>query len=316
MGYAPFVIKKNSTKRYLKYRKLQSIIVGLLQLSTISNLCIVSHNSLANIKFKSFLVDATRSLSLITPSVSVIIQIIMRRVYAREFIAIFNELYDIDQKLKVEFEIKLAYKKLGVVSMLPLLIGLLDLVFVNPTAYTANNSYIAAFSESIFYAYLLLSLIVIVVEFFTIILIFRNIFAGIRQFLIREFLDKSTAATHPEILQNLSSIHQDLCSLLRRYNRTISFQILMVFAYIYLTSCLCIFTLILSISRSEFLLFPNSIRCLPILVCTLILIKLGYSTMISSSCRDEVIYFDDISLLFYFYLFFFILDIFVGKYFE
>ncbi|GJQ69125.1 putative gustatory receptor [Trypoxylus dichotomus] len=255
LGYAPYRIVENPGSRYFTIWKSYIIISSVFQAFMVIYLNYSWLHWIKGLAPTSLLFQLGEIALHIANHLAVTTQMILSKLYANNFIQVFNRLYRIELTLKHKFETEIPYHKIIFISTSVIFISnfldIFELIHIMGDA-LANGQY-ERLLTMMCVIYFILSVQIIRGQFLNGVLIYRFLFTETRNYLTRRlsslsphiFINKADEAICVEILKESSGIYQDLCENLQQFNRLLSVQLLFDFACDYFQICISAFAWIL-----------------------------------------------------------------------
>lgn len=180
---------------------------------------------------------------------------VLSKFYALDIIKFFREILEIEDRLRKNFGIEISHTKTAYTTLMVFLIIFLIeayLPLVGFIYFSTGQDYFRLICVTCI-SYITISSHIIQVQFCTVILLFNTEFSAIRNFLLKHFgnlplhnfIPAHDGVHYADVLRKIASVHQDLSENLRKFNKLLSIELLMSFAYLYLQFCIFVFSWIL-----------------------------------------------------------------------
>lgn len=229
-GFSSNFITISQNKKCLEYNLRHSIISTIFQAISAVQLAWCYIDFISALSTESPLINLCLATNVFLSHCVYYIFLVMRNVYANDTIAIFTDLDRIEKEVR-KFDVKLPYKTLRKLCFIVLLILILlyayNMLIILKMSFNYRRITYLMVAWCVCEFFVGLSQTILTSNFFFIVLIVRQMLANLNKILKNEignFVEEGQQINFRTLMQ----IHQDVTDVLRRYNKTISPEILLL----------------------------------------------------------------------------------------
>ncbi|GJQ69130.1 hypothetical protein Trydic_g6290 [Trypoxylus dichotomus] len=292
-GFLAYSVDGPPKCRQLRLNKCYAIVTSAFQILAGVFMVLWLFDSVTIYKVPSLLLYLLYLLGLALKYSHYFIFLIAKHAFSKQTIQIFSNLDALDKEFN-RLGLKLPYVRLRILCLLSLSISLIADGYNNLiiTVYTLRNPHVhlAQLVGNLYGAYTSFSETIFSLMFFSTVLIIKDMFRNLNEFLIKNFLDCNdklvvAPSRGPVHIKNVMKHYHQLTNILRKYNRIVSPQLLLVIGnqFCYVTLQVFLFVQELAAGRID-LMFALGITAV---TCTS-MAKIAMLVGVSNDCQKEV----------------------------